>query len=400
MTELTVKDPEIVQAEIVEYMGSILEQAQQLALDVKDDGSANRAAEIGVAVKTRLVWLKKKRFTDYEEHLFPAAERIRLSFDNPIKLGIAIEKTLGAAVNKYKLDKKREEDRLRLEAEAKARVIREEASRKEREAEAERQRIIKERQEREQRARDEAEAEERRKKAEAKTREDAEIARLKKEQDERARLIKEEEDARLAKAQEAHAVGMADRVEGILENPTAIASVAKALPTKAVVEEEEKRRAEEKAAAEEAERKRQAAATEEQRLREEEAAKMKQLQDEADKAKADADLAESAAAAQATVTAADNRMRTNQKAMYEVVDKASFLKMAKAVVEGRAPIEFLGFDPEHPEKYRASAIGKMANDAKKSPDFAAKQAEMGAIGIRVWLEETGTFKAEKTEALS
>lgn len=384
----------VVKAEIVEYMGNVIEQAQTLALAVKDDESANQAAEVGVAIKSRLVWLKKKREEIYEP-LYQATEAVRNEYDNPIKLGVQIEKTLAAAVNKYRLDKRREEERLRLEAEAEARRVREEAARKEREAQAERERIIKEQQEREQKRREELAAEERRVKAEAKAREDAERARVQREQDERARLMKEEEDARLAKAQEAHAVGMADRVESILEKPGAIAPVAKALPTKAVLEEQAELKRKEDAAAAAAEKNREDAAVKEQKLREEEGARMKELQEAADRAKADADLAEASAAAQATVTKADTRMRTNVKAMYEIADEASFRKVVKAVAENRAPIEFLGFDPEHPEKFRASAIGKHATKIKADPDFAAKQAELAAIGIRVWLEETGTFKAEE-----
>ena len=386
-------DAEVVQSEITVYMGGIIEQCQALANAVNDDASANRAAELGVAIKTKIAWLKKKRFSDYEEHLLPATERIRLTFDNPLKLGIALEKTLSASIIKYQQDKKREEDRLRLAAEAEARRVREEAARKEREAEAERQRIIKEQQERERRRVEAEAAEERRVKAEAKAKEDAERARLKREQDERARLIKEEEDARLAQAQEAQNVGLGERVQDILETPKAIAPIA-TLPSKADMDAAAECQRQADAAEAEAERRRLAAKVEEDRLRAEEQERMRKLREDADKAKTDADLAEASAAAQASVTTADTRMRTNTSAKYEIADLASFLKLVKAVADGRAPVDWLGFDQEKPEKFRASGIGRHATKIKNLPDFAAKQAEAAAVGVRIWLEENGSFKSE------
>lgn len=383
-----------VKAEIVAYMGDVMEQARQIAEAVKDDASADAAAELGVQIKTKVAWLKAKR-TEIYEPLYKATERLRLEYDDPIKLGAQLEKTLSAKIIDYKLAKKREEERLRLAAEAEARRIREEAARKEREAEAERQRIIKEQEDRERKRREEEAAEERRKLAEAKAREDMEKARLQREQDERARRIKEEEDARLVKAQEAHDVGMPERVEGILEKPTAIAAVA-TLKSKVELDAEAERARLAREQEEGAERKRQEQLAEEQRLRDEESARMARLNEETARARAEADLAESQAAARASVTTADTRMRTNTSAKYEIPDAPSFLKLARAVAEGRAPIEFLGFDPEHPEKFRAPAIGRHATKIKGDPDFAGKQAELAAIGVRCWLEEGGSFKAEKT----
>ncbi len=398
MTPTTqIMDAAEVQTEITQYLGNVLDEAKKLAEAVKDDQSASQAAVLGTQVKTRVAWLKSKRAEIYEP-LYAATERIRLEFDNPIKLGGQLEKTLAAAIIKFKQDKKREEDRLRLEAEANARRVREEAERKEREEEEERQRVIRDREARERKAREEAAAEERRIAVEAKAKEEAEKARLQREQDERARLMKAEEDARLAKAQEAEKVGLADRVESILETPEAIAPIAKPLPSSAELEAEKIRKRQEAEAEAETERQRQAKAAEEQRLRDEEAMRLKQMAEETERAKAEAARAEAEAAAQATVTTADSRMRTNVSAKYEISDEASFRKLVRAVAEGRAPLGFLGFDPEHPEKFRAPALGRHATAIKKDPDFSGKQSELAAIGVRVWLEEGGAFKAEEVTA--
>lgn len=380
-------DAEVVKSEVVAYMGNIIEQAQQTALAVQDDASADQAVSLGSMIKAKLVWLKAKRKEVYDP-LYQATERVRQEFDDPIKLGTQLEKTLSAAVVDFRLKKRREEEKARLAAEAEARRIREEAERKAREAEAERQRIIRERELEEQRKRDAAEAEARRQREaeEAKAREIQ--LQAQREQDERARRLREEEDARLAKAQEAKDVGLEDRVEKILERQTPIAPIVAPLKTadQLAAEAEAKRKE-----AEEQERQRLAqeeARKAEEAKRAEEAERVRKMQEEADKAKAEAAAAEAAAAARVSVTRPDDRMRTSVTWKYEVPDQNSFLKLVKAVAEGRAPVEYLGFDPDHPEKFRASAIGK--DVLKLKADFGGE-----AIGIRVWPEEGGSFKAAK-----
>ena len=394
MSTTEIVEAEVVKSEIVSYLGNVISEAQEIANSVKDDASANLATDLGVAVKSKLSWLKNKREEVYSP-LYAATERVRLEFDTPIKLGTALEKTLSAAVIKYRLDRKREEERLRLAAEADARRIREEAARKEREAEAERQKIIKDQQEREQKRRDEAAAEERRKLAEIEACKKAEQERQQREQDERARLIKQEEDERLRKAQEAQDVGLGERVEGILDRTTPIAAIAKPLPTveQNAAEAERKRQAD--AADAEAERKRLADQAEEQRLRDAEGARMKQLNEDADRAKANADAAESMAAAQVSVGLDDNRMRTSGRWQYSVDSEADFRKLAKAAVENRVPIEWLGFDKDNPGKFRATTIGKYVVKLRQDPDASSKQAELAAVGIRAWIEESGGFIAEE-----
>jgi hypothetical protein len=377
-------------------MGNVLTQAQEMALAVKDDASAEQATDMGVAIKTRLLWLKGKRKEVYEP-LYQATERVRNEYDNPIKLGTQLEKTLIAAVIRYKLDKKREEDRLRLQAEADARRIREEAERKQREAEAERRRVQKEQEDREQKRRDEAAAQARAKQAEIEAKRKAEQARFQAEQDERERLRRQEEDERLKKAQEAHDVGLGDRSDAILEQPTAIAPIAQPLPTAAQIQAQKEQQAKEKAESEELERQRQAAKAEEDRRREEDAARVRNLQEDAEKAQAEADAAESAAAAQITVGSVDNRMRTSGRWQYAIDSEADFRKLLKAVHENRVPIRWLGFDPQAPEKFREPEIGRYVTKFRNDPEASAKQAELAAIGIRTWLQEDGGFVADREE---
>ena len=130
-------DALVVKAEVVAYIGNVIDEAQAVALAITDDVSCERAVALGSAVKERIVWLNGKRKEIYEP-LFRATENVRNEYDNPLKLGKAIEKTLAAAVIDYKLKKRREEERLRLAAEAEVKRQKEEAERKEREAAAER----------------------------------------------------------------------------------------------------------------------------------------------------------------------------------------------------------------------------------------------------------------------
>ena len=61
MSPTEIVDAEVVKNEVVAYLGNSFDLARDLALAVKDDASANQASVLGVAIKTRLVWLKKKR---------------------------------------------------------------------------------------------------------------------------------------------------------------------------------------------------------------------------------------------------------------------------------------------------------------------------------------------------
>lgn len=379
-----IMDPQIVKAEVVEYIGSVIDEAQAVALSIKDDATCEQAVALGSAVKEKLIWLTAKRKEVYEP-LYKATERVRAEYDDPLKLGKTIEKTLAAAVIDYKLKKKREEERIRLAAEAEAKRQREEAARKEHEAQEERERIIREREQLEQRKRDEAAAEERRRKeAEESARREA-AAKAQAEADERARLMREEQDARLRNATEAHDVGLAERSETILDKQTSIAPVPAPLPTaaerEALAEKDRQARA---AAAAEEQRKADEKAAEEKR-RADDAERLRKMDEEAAQAKARAAEAEAAASSQVTVARPEDRMTTSSRYKWDMPDEASFRKLVRAVAEGRAPIEYLDFDPLHPEKFRASAVTK--DLLRLKGDFNGD-----ALGIRVWVEEGGTFK--------
>lgn len=383
--EMTIADPQVVKAEIVENIGSSIEDARILSVSITDDATCAKAIDLGAKIKTGIKWLKERRKAVYEP-LKEATEGVRLEYDNPLKTADQIEKSLAAAVISYRQKKRDEENRARLALEAEAARQKEEAARKEREAAAERERIIKAREADEQRKRDQVAAEERRKQeaiAEEKRQADA---KAKKEADERDRQIKEEEDRRLATAQEAENVGLAERSEQILETqkpvaplpaplPSSAEIAAKAASDKAAAESaaaEEKRKADEKAA--------------EDKKRTEEAEKLMKMDEEAAIAKSQAAEAEAVASQQVTFARPDERMRTSVSWKYDVPNIEALKKLCLAIAQGRAPVEYIGFDPEQPQKFRAAAIQKDVTRMKE-------QFQGAAIGIRTWPEESGSFKA-------
>lgn len=378
-------DHNLVKTEVVQYIGSVIEDARLLAVSIVDDESCARAADLGVQVKDRIKWLKERRKAVYDP-LKEATETVRLEFDNPLKLGDQIERTLAAAVIDYRQKKRDEERKRQLEAEAEARRQREEAARKEREAAAERDRIIRERELEEARKRQAVRDEERRKEeALAEEKRQAE-ARAKAEADARARQIKEEEDRRIAAAQKAHDVGLADRSEQIIDKQMPVAPLPAPLPSTAelAAKADQDRQAREARVADEKRKTEEKAA--EERKRQEEADLLKRMDEEAAVAKAKAAEMEAVAASQVTVARPDERMRTSVSWKWDIKDAEAFKKLCRAVAEGRAPVEYAGFDPEQPQKFRAAAITK---DVTRLKD----QFQGDAIGIRTWFEESGTFKA-------
>ena len=94
---------------------------------------------------------------------------------------------------------------------------------------------------------------------------------------------------------------------------------------------------------------------------------------------------EAIAAQQITVSRPEDRMNSSARYVWDIAAEASFRKLVLAVAQGRAPIEYLDFDPAHPEKFRASAVTKDVTRLKE--EFNGE-----AIGIRVWKEERGSFK--------
>ena len=384
--EITIVDAAVVKAEVVEYIGSVVEDARTLSVSITDDVTCEKAIALGALVKDKTKWLKGRRAAVYEP-LKTATETVRLEYDNPLKLADQIEKTLAAAVITYKQKKRDEEKKRQLELEAKAKQEREEAARKEREAAAERDRIIRERQEAEQKKREQEAAE--RKAAEDKAAAEKKAAedKAKAEADERARQLKEEEDRRLANAQKAHDEGLAERSEQLLDKQMPVAPIPAPLPSAADIaaKAEEKRKADEAAAAEE-KRKADAKAAEDKK-RQEEADYLKRLDDEAALAKSKAAETDAAASQQVTVTRPEERMRTSIRWRYDLPNVEAVKKLCRAISEGRAPVEYIGYDPLEPQKFRAAAIQK---DVTRMKD----QFDGDAIGIRTWPEEGATFKAE------
>lgn len=384
VTEIT--DPQLVKAEVVEYLGNVLEDARVLSVTITDDVTLEKAITLGAMIKEKIAYLKNRRKVVYEP-LRAATEGVRLEYDNPLKLGDQMERSLSAAVITYKQKKKDEETRARLALEAEAKRVREEAERKEREAQAERERIIREREAREQRERDERVAEEKRKAdAEAKVKAEA-AAKVQAEADERARQLREEEDRRVATAAEAENVGLTERSETIIDTQQAVAPLPSPLPSSAelAAKAEQDRQAREALAAEE-KRKAEAKAAEDKK-REEEAAHLRKLDEETAIAKANAAESEAAASQQITVTRPDDRLRTSVRWRYDIPNEASFRKLCLAIGEGRAPVEYGGFDPLEPQKFRGCPV--LQRDVTRLKD----QFEGDAIGIRTFPEESGSFKA-------
>lgn len=382
---MEITDPQVVKAEIVEYLGGVLEDARVLSMEITDDATLEKAITLGAMIKEKISYLKNRRKVVYEP-LKAATEGVRMEYDNPLKLGDQMERSLSAAVITYRQKKKDEDVRAKLALEAEAKRVREEAARKEREAQAERDRIIRDREAREQRERDERIAEENRVlAAAAKVKAEAE-AKAKADADARAKQLQEEEDRRLASAQEAHDVGLAERSETILDAQQPVAPLPAPLPSAAelAAKAEQEREARAALAAEE-KRKADAKAAEDQ-LREEEAAKLRQMDEEAAAANALAAESEAVATSQSKVERPDDRMRTSVTWRYDVPDAAAFRKLCLAIGQDRAPVEYGGFDPEQPQKFRAAAITK---DVTRLKD----QFQGQDIGIRTWPQESGSFKA-------
>lgn len=384
--EMTTIDAAVVKAEIVEYLGNAIEDARVLSVAINDDVTCERATTLGALIKEKISWLKGRRKAVYEP-LKAATENVRLEYDTPIKLGDQLERTLAAGVISYKQKKRDEETRARLALEAEAKRVREEAARKEREAAAERERIIKEREALEQKRRDDAASEERRRREAEEAERREVVAQAQLESDARAAQLKAEEENRLKTAQEAHEVGLSERSEQILDKQMPVAPLPAPLPSvsEMAAQAEKERLAREAAAAEER-RKAAEKATNDKRLADD-AERLRKMDEEAARANAKAAEAESAAAQQITVSRPDDRIRTGVRWKYDVPSEAAFRKLCKAIAEGRAPVEYGGYDPERPQEFRGTVA------LQKDVTRLKEQFQGEAIGIRTWPEESGTFKS-------
>lgn len=359
-----VVDLEVIRSVIGPSIDRALDQAAKIAIDIKDDATRDLAVSAAEQLQDDAIdVLEKLR----EEHYIPEyrrAEAIRELFDPRLKQARTAKKTMLGYVSDYNVKKKREADLARERAEAEARRLREELARKQRELEEAEAR------------RKEAEAAEKRRQEEAAAAEARRVQAEKEAQERRereireaaaaetARKLKEEEDARLRQAQLAQEVGNgAAKVDTILENATPISPVL-AKPEQAKDQETLRLEAEQarKAADLKAEQERQAQAAAERQRQEAEAEAERKRQEVAAAAAA---VTSAAAAAASTMVATPVDSRTTTVVRYkwdldsdgtEKGDIAAVLALLKAIVEGRAPITYCGFDPRHPEKFRPAQI--------------------------------------------
>ena len=61
----------------------------------------------------------------------------------------------------------------------------------------------------------------------------------------------------------------------------------------------------------------------------------------------------------------------------EIGDITAVMMVLREVLEGRAPIEFIGYDRKHPEKWRPSKI---------TEDVTDKKERFKCAGIRVYMQ--------------
>lgn len=385
-----VVDAEFIAKEIGPVIDQALAEASRIAANIVDDASRDRAVDLGVLVREKV-----KQAEDWRETYYMPAYRVAKNLaswcDPRIKQGKAVLEILSSGISRFDIQKRREADLARERAEAEARRIQEEAERKQREAE-EAERRAKEAAEAEARRKREAEEAEKRRiqaEAEAKARAEEEARRV--EREERERKLKEEEEARLRHAQEAEHVGNGHKVDSILEKPTAIAAVPASVTT---ARDQETLRIEQelaqKAAQERAESERKNAEEAAQRQAEEQA-KAEQKRKEAEDAAVAAKAAQAAVAATAAIAKRpDERVRTtvSWKWALDGDPLVAFFKLAKAVVEGRAPVQYLGFDPSAPEKFRPTAINK---------DVQALKTAFVCDGIKAYPQEDKVFLANSND---
>jgi hypothetical protein len=394
--ETSLVEAEVVAREIGPAIDSALSEAAKVAASVVDDASRERAVSLGVLVREKVAKAEEWRECYYIP-AYRAVKNLADFVDPKIKTGKGILKVLSSAISEYDIRKRREEQLEIERREAEARRKREEAERKIREAE-EAEKRAREAEEAEKRRKQEAEEAERRRiqaEEDAKRRREEEARRL--EQEERARKIKAEEDARLAHAQVADSVGAGEKkADAILETPTPISrvvaspQVSRDSESLGIESDLAKKAADEKAEAE------RIAAEESERRR------IKAEEDARAAREAAATAAAAASAAEAAITSAgvlarrpDERERTVVRWRWDLAgggtrdgDRRAFLALVAAVHAGRAPVEYLGFDQNHPEKFRPAAI----ND-----DVQRLKSQFSCDGLRVFMQEDKQFLIRKKE---
>ena len=395
--------PEVIMKQIAPKIDEALAKAARVAAAIVDDQTRDIAITMAEEVQFQVIdVLTHKPDPDtgdkggWREQFYIPARKLADSLmdfcDPKIKKAKAVKDTLLSGVSAYNVKKERQERIEREAREAEARRIAAEAERLRREAE-----------EAEAKAKAAAEAEERRKK-EAEEAERRRIQAEKEAQEKREREAREaaareverkqreEEEHRLKHAQEAQDQGAGQKVDAILSNATAI-SPTLADPKKIqneetlrLEQEQSRRLAQEKADKETAD------AAEAKRKREEAEAAAEKAKAEAAAAAMAAATAQ-AAAASAIVTRPDPRTTAVTSWKWdldsdgtEAGDVAAFLLLAKSVVEGRAPIEYLGFDPKNPTKFRPQAI---------NADVVTLKDKFNAPGLKAYPEAREQLKARR-----
>ncbi len=391
-----VVDLEVVKSQIGPSIDIALSKAAKLAANITDDASRELALDAVEKLKGDCLTPLKRWREDYYRPLYLKAEETREVFDPRIKQADTVVKTIMGHVADYNVRKEREERLAKERAEAEARRLREEAERKQREAE-----------EAERRRKDAEEAEKRRKKeaeeAEARRIEAERIAQERRERDAREaaaaetkRKLEEEERARIAHAEEAQRVGNGPgKVDTILESATPISPVlarpeaTKDLETLRLEQEQATRVAEEKLLREQAESD---AAERRRKEAEEEATRKRQ---EADDAAAAATAAAAAAATTSLAKTEESRTFGVERWVWDLDsdgtedgDRKAVMDLLKAIIETEGtpkavPLEFIGYDPKHPEKFRPTRIGDSVTDLKD---------KFSCPGIRAYPQRDERFK--------
>lgn len=371
-------DYEVIRSTIGPSVDKIIARANvvvaKVAAGIKDDDTMALAVREAENLRDNGEdQFKKWREEYYMDAWYRPGEEVREVFDSRLKPIAALKKTLLAHVNDYKNLKERQAKLARERAEAEAKRQRDEADRLQREAE-EAERKAKQAAEDEKKRKEEAvAAEERRVKAEAeaKERRDREVREAV--AAETKRKLEEEEAARIAHAEVARDEGNGDaKVDTILDTATPISPVmgkaehAPDLEAVRLEHENAKRVADEKAARERAE------AEEAERKREEAEAEAFRKRDEADRATAAATAAAAAVAATATVEKKDTGSISVVRWQYDLDsdgteqgDITAVMLILREILEGRKPIEYIGYNRKRPQDFRPSIIQEEVTDKKE-----------------------------------
>lgn len=395
-----VVDLEVISKNIGPSIDQALQKAAKLAANITDDASRELAIDAVESLKDECLSPLKRWREEYYRPKYLEAEAAREIFDPRIKQAETVVKTIMGHVADYNVKKQREERLAKERAEAESRRLREDLEQKQRELEAAQRREREAREAEEKRIREAKEAEERRIKAEKEAQERREREARENAAVETARKIKEEEEARLRHAQEAERVGNGPgKVDTILESATPIAPVlarpeaAKDLESLRLQNEQATRVAEEKLLRERAE----AEAAEKRRV---------EAEAETERKRAELHAATEAATAAAAAAATTSMVNAEEKRTVGVTrwvwdldsdgteegDRKAVLELLKAILDSQAttnpvPLEFIGYDPKHPEKFRPSKIGESVSDLKD---------RFSCPGIRAYCQQDERLKARRT----